>query len=120
MEDSQDADLICLDPVENLIRKSANETATNVLVNALMEFWERCDTMQHFLHALREFFAEPRSLVFIPIVGPIKFGPSFTAEDYRQTHCRDLACASALTTSQGMPSLGLTSSSASRRSSSSL
>ena len=43
MEDSQDADLICLDPVENLIRKSANETATNVLVNALMEFWERCD-----------------------------------------------------------------------------
>src|SRR6266404_4908835 len=106
MEYSNDQDLRRLYPIEHGVRKVAHHGAANVLIDDLVELWIDGDAIQHVPHAVRELRPPPGPLL-VPIRRIVEFGPRFGAKDDRQTHCRNLARASASIVSQGITSPGL-------------
>src|SRR5437660_1347353 len=106
MKDSQNSDPIRFHAIIHAVREAPDYAATNILEHALMDLRSRSDSFQNLLDPFREFLPKPDSLFLVPIIGLVKFGSCIPLKYYWETHCCDLARASALMTSQGTASSG--------------
>ena len=70
----------------NYVRKSPHECLTHILVRAGMQLRCFLDALEHGLNTFHEFTAQPRALVFIPLIGGGKVRLRFLLEHQWKRH----------------------------------
>ena len=102
VEDSQDFHPIGMGAIEHDIAEPCHDRLANITKHDPMQKRIGPDAVEDSLHSRHEIGAKPGLLRLVIIKDFVKFGLSLVAEDDGKTHCRALARARALISSQGV------------------
>lgn len=86
MNDGDHFNTVCIFPIEDVVRKTADPGVTNPTIDHRIRLWRECDSVQYITDISYKIRAQSR-LLLIPVGGRVKLALGCFGKNNSPSHC---------------------------------